>query len=134
MKSIFKMTAEDKKKGRESKHSKKSSSNKRSHKKSKRKMDNDQSSNFNGECAELKGNVFEVFSESKDTTQYEKTIKDIMQVYIAANFRHGGDIGWFLKHEKEFQFIRPSPPTSSTTTTRAQDSLEQDIYKEQIKG
>lgn len=124
------MSTGDKNKGHEFKGKK---SSKRSHKKTKRKDDADKPSNFKGKCAELKANVFETFSESKDTTQYEITIK-ALQVYVAANFRHGGDIGWMLKHEKEFQFTRPSPPSSTPTTTRAQDSVDQDIYKEQIKG
>ncbi len=123
------MKTDEKSKGHESKDK----SSKRSRKKTKRKDDVDRSSNFKGESAELKGNVFETFAESKDTTQYEKTMK-ALQVYVAANFRHGGDIGWMLKHEKEFQFTRPNPPTSTSTTTRSQDSLDQDIYKEQIKG
>ena len=116
--------------GHESKHKK---SNKRSQRKTKRNESEKSSSTFKGESAELKGNVFETFAESKDTTQFERTMK-ALQVYVAGNFRHGGDIGWMLKHEKEFQFVRPNPPSSTSTTTRSQDSLEQDIYKEQIKG
>ena len=38
-----------------------------------------------------------------------------------------------LKHEKEYTFNKPSQPSSSGATTRSQDAIEQDIYKEQIK-
>ena len=53
-------------------------------------------------------------------------------MYVARKFRNGGDIGWILKNEKEFKFVRPIAPSSATTTKRSQDIIEQDIYKEQI--
>ena len=98
----------------------------------KRKNDISKKSNFNGGCTDLKGHFFETFIESKDSTQYTKTIK-ALQVFVASKFRNGGNIGWMLKHEKEYTFDKPSQPNSPGTTTRSQDALEQDIYKEQIK-
>ena len=120
--------------GQESKKSKKTSGRSKSNSKSKskRKTDGKKKSSFNGECPDLKGQVFETFIESQDTTQYDKTIK-ALQVYVAGNFRNGGDVGWMIKHEKEFVFTRPTQPSSTSTTTRSQDSLEQDIHKEQVK-
>ena len=102
--------------------------------KSQHKCRNDSSrkSSFNGECIDIKGYVFETFIKSKDNTQYTKTIK-ALQVFVASKFRNGGDIGWMLKHEKEYTFDKPSQPNNSGTTTRSQDALDQDIYKEQIK-
>ena len=43
---------------------------------------------FDGECSDLKGHVFETFMESRDTTQYDKTLK-ALQVYVADKFRTG---------------------------------------------
>ena len=55
-------------------------------------------SEFKGETAELSDNVFKTFIESRNATQYEKSIK-ALQVYVASKFRNGGDIVWMLKHE-----------------------------------
>ena len=38
-----------------------------------------------------------------------------------------------IKYKKEFILTRTDPSTNIDTITRAQDTLEQDIYKEQIK-
>ena len=54
---------------------------------------------FKGETTELSKHVFETFGESRNATQYETTIK-ALQVYVANNFRHGGDIGWMLKQAR----------------------------------
>ena len=53
---------------------------------------------FKGETTELHKNAFETFMESKNATQYESTIKSL-QVYVANNFCHSGNIGWMSKHE-----------------------------------
>ncbi len=102
------MSTGHKNKGHESKHKK---SSRRSQRKTKRNKTEKSSFNFEGESTELKGNVFETFTDSKDTTHFERTMK-ALQVYVAGNFRHGSDIGWMFKHEKEFQFTRPNPPSS----------------------
>ena len=60
--------------------------------KNKRKTDTKKKSNFTGKCSNLKGQVFETFAESKDATQFNKTIK-ALQVYVASKFRNGGDVG-----------------------------------------
>ena len=85
---------------------------------------------FKGETMELSKHVFETFGESRNATQFETTIK-ALQVYVANNFRHGGDIGWMLKHEQDFELTRPSAPSGST---RSSSTVDQDIYKEKIKG
>ena len=89
-----------------------------------------QKSNFSGECNDLKGHVFETFMESKDSTQYNKTVK-ALQVFVVSKFRSGGDVGWMLKHEKKFTLSKPTQPKNTTTTMHSQDALDQDIYKKQ---
>ena len=73
-----------------------------------------------------------MFIESRDSTQYDKTIK-ALQVFLTRKFGNGGDIDWMIKHERDFTLDKPSQPSNSSTTTRFQDALDQDIYKEQIK-
>ena len=128
------MSDVEKNKGHDPKKNKNSGRNKKksSKPKNKRKNDGGKKSGFQGECGDLKGQVFETFMESRDTTQYEKTLK-ALQVFVASKFRNGGDIGWMLKYEKEFTLEKPTQPISTTTTTRSQDAIDQDIYKEQIK-
>ena len=118
-----------KNKGHESKKKKYGKSTKS---KNKRKNDGSRKSTFDGECGDLKGHVFETFIKSKDSTQYDKTIKAI-QVYVAGKFRNGGDIGWMIKFEKEFVLDRPTQPANAGTRTRAQESMDQDIHREQVK-
>ena len=56
--------------------------------------------------------------ETKDSTQYDKTVK-ALKVFVASKFRNGGDIGWILKHEKEFILSKPTQPNNNTTTTQS---------------
>ena len=112
--------------------SKKDDSNKSKTKDKKKKFDRRKrkpKSGFKGETSELSDNVFETFDESRDAMQYEKSIK-ALQVYVASKFRNGGDIVWMLKHEEEFNFIPPSAPR---ITRSNENTVEQDIYKEQVK-
>ena len=71
-----------------------------------------QKSGFKGETAELSNNVFEIFFNSRDATQYEKSIK-ALQVYVTSKFRNGGDVVWMLKHEEEFNFVPPDAPRAT---------------------
>ena len=89
---------------------------------------------FTGESSDLNGHVFETFLESKNTTQYEDTIK-ALQVYAANKLRNGGDIVWLLKNEREFEINRPVAPDIPRTTRTADNNnqVEMDIYKENIK-
>ena len=91
-------------------------------------------SGFTGESTDLNGHVFETFSESKNTMQYENTMK-ALQVYAANKLRNGGDIVWLLKNEREFEISRPRAP-NIPRSTRNNDNINQvemDIYKENIK-
>ena len=96
--------------------SKKDNSNQLKTKDKKRKFDKrnkrKQKSGFKGETAELTNNVFETFGESRDATQYEKSIK-ALQVYVTSKFRNGGDVVWMLKHEEEFNFVPPDAPRAT---------------------
>ena len=115
------------KKGKSKKTSKKPDIKSKSRK---NKFESKKKKTFKGETLELSKHVFETFGESKNATQYETTIK-ALQVYVANNFRHGGDIGWMLKHEQDFELTRPNAPSGST---RSSSTVDQDIYKEKIKG
>ena len=100
-----------------------------------KKSKNKTSTDFKGETNELSGNVFKTFLESKNTTQYENTLK-ALQVYVASNFRNGGDIVWMLKHEDEFIIEQPTAPAVNQRSTRQNDKsyqVEIDIYKENVK-
>ena len=72
-----------------------------------------------------KGNAFETFLECRNATQYEETVK-ALQIFASNKFRNGGDIGWMLKNEEEFNFskpIKPNPPKQE----------DEDIHKERVK-
>ena len=96
----------------------------------KSKFETKKKSTFKGETTELHKHVFKTFGESKKATQYETTIK-ALQVYVTNNFYHGGNIGWMLKHKQDFVLACPSAPSG---LTRSSNTVEQDIYKEKIKG
>ena len=73
------MSDTDKNKGQQDPKKKKNKArNNNSKSRYKRKNDTSKKSNFNGECIDLKGHVFETFIESKDSTQYAKTTKALM--------------------------------------------------------
>ena len=85
-----------------SKNNKKYGGKKEKNYKPKKHKYNKSSSGFAGESTDLNGHVFEKFSESKNTMQYENTMK-ALQVYAASKLRNGGDVVWLLKNEREFE-------------------------------